>query len=113
VNGFNYMMGKQCDVAAGLWDTWDAASGHWIHSSIKCSRFSTNQWHHIQMYTTTDTGGRKYTYHVLVVDGQSSGMNITGNAAWTGWGDNVGAQWQLDVNDSGVGYHEWVDNAKL
>ncbi len=113
VNGWNYMMGTQCDVAAGVWDTWNANSGHWIHSGIRCARFSPNNWHHIQMYVTTDTNARTYTYKVLVVDGQSSSMNITGNAGYTGWSHNVGAQWQLDVNAGGQGYHEWVDQAKM
>jgi hypothetical protein len=113
VSGYNYMMGTQCDAAAGTWDTWDAKSGHWIHSSVKCPRFSPNTWHHVQLWTTTDTNAKKYTYHVLVVDGQSYGINITGNAGYTGWNHNVGTQWQLDVNATGAGYHEWVDNAKL
>lgn len=113
VSGYNYMMGTQCNVAAGVWDTWNAATGHWIHTSIKCPKFNPNAWHHIQMYVTTDTTKRTYTYHTLVVDDQSSPMNITGRAGYTGWNHNIGTQWQLDVNSSGVGYHEWVDNAKL
>ncbi len=113
VNGYNYMMGTQCNVAGGVWDTWNGASGRWIHSSVKCPKFSPNTWHHIQMYVTTNTTKRQYTYQTLVVDGQVSPMNITGNAAFTGWSHNIGAQWQLDVNATGAGYHQWMDNAKL
>lgn len=113
VAGYNYMMGTQCNVAAGVWDTWNASTGHWIHSSIRCQRFSSNAWHHIQMYITTNTSARTYTYHTLVVDGNSSPMNITAPALYNGWSHNIGAQWQLDVNATGQGFHEWVDNAKL
>jgi hypothetical protein len=47
------------------------------------------------------------------VDGVSYAVNQTQPAKYLAWGDNLGVQWQLDVNASGTGYHEWVDNAKL
>ncbi len=113
VHGYNYMIGSQCNYGSGTWDTWDEASGHWIHSSIPCPKFSPNTWHHIQWYVTTDTHSHKYTYVTLVVDGQSTPVNITRNAKNLGWSDNIGVQWQLDVNATGQGFHEWVDNATL
>ncbi len=113
VGGYNYMIGSQCNYAAGVWDTWDEASGHWIHSSIACPKFSTGTWHHIQWYVTTNTAAHQYTYVTLVVDGVVKPVNITGSAKNLHWGDNLGVQWQLDVNASGQGYHEWVDKASL
>ena len=113
VGGYNYMIGTQCDYGRGVWDTWDAATGRWMPTSISCPRFSPNTWHHVQWYMTTSTSSHKYTYVTLVVDGHSHSLNITRNAKYLAWGDNVGAQWQLDVNSSGQGYHEWVDQAKL
>ena len=113
VGGYNYMIGTQCDYGAGKWDTWDESSGHWIHSNITCNKFSANTWHHIQWYVTTNTSNHTYTYHTLVVDGQPSTVNITHNAKNLGWSDNIGVQWQLDVNASGQGFHQWVDTASL
>jgi Bacterial Ig domain len=113
VGGYNYMIGSQCDYGSGTWDTWDEAGGHWIHSNIPCHKFSTNTWHHIQWYVTTNTSNHTYTYHTLVVDGQPYNVNITHNAKNLGWGDNMGVQWQLDVNASGQTYHEWMDHASL
>ncbi len=113
VNGYNYMMGTQCVYPSQIWDTWDEASGHWIHSNIPCPHFAPNTWHHIQLYTTTNTNNRQYTYKTLVVDGKSTPVNITGNALYLNWGNNVGVQWQLDINANGSGFHEWMDNAKL
>ena len=55
-------------------------------------------------------GGKAMT---MVIDGQSTPVNITGNALNLNPGDNLGVQWQLDVNANGYGYHEWMDNAKL
>jgi len=113
VGGYNYMMGSQCDYGHGVWDTYDAASGHWIPTSISCPKFSPNTWHHIQWYITTNTGSHNYKFVMLVVDGHSYPVNTTHNARCLGWGDNVGVQWQLDVNATGQGCHEWVDTATL
>ncbi len=113
VHGYNYMIGSQCDYGRGVWDTWDEVSGHWMPTSIACHKFSPNTWHHIQWYVTTNTNSHQYTYVTLVVDGQGTSPNITRNARYLGWSDNLGVQWQLDVNATGQGYHEWVDNATL
>jgi hypothetical protein len=113
VGGYNYMIGTQCDYGYGVWDTWDEAAGHWYHTSIPCPKFSPNTWHHIQWYMTTNTNSHQYTYVTLVVDGHSTPVNITRNARYLGWGDNLGVQYQLDVNASGQGYHEWTDSVTL
>ena len=113
VGGYNYMIGSQCNYGSGTWDTWNEATGHWIHTSISCPKFSPNTWHHIQWYVTTDTSAHKYTYHTLVVDGNSHTVNQTYSAKNLHWSDNIGVQWQLDVNASGRGYNEWVDSASL
>ncbi len=113
VGGYNYMIGSQCNYGAGTWDTWDEASGHWIHSSISCPKFSPNTWHHIQWYVTTNTSNHTYTYHTLVIDGNSHTVNKTYSSKNLHWGDNLGVQWQLDVNATGRGYNEWIDQASL
>ena len=113
VDGYNYMIGSQCDYGRGKWDTWNEASGHWIPLSLDCPKFSPNTWHHIQWYMTTNTSAHTYTYVTLVVDGNSHSINYTGHALHNGWGDNLGVQWQLDDNAIGGGYHEWIDSAKL
>jgi hypothetical protein len=113
VGGYNYMIGSQCDYGSSTWDTWNETSGHWEHTSITCPKFSAGTWHHIQWYLTTDTNAHTYTYHTLVVDGQSHAVNITHSAKNLHWADNLGVQWQLDVNATGEGYHEWIDNASL
>jgi hypothetical protein len=113
VNGYNYMMGTECVYPSQIWDTWDEATGHWIHSKIPCPHFAPNTWHHMQLYTTTNVSKLQYTYVTMVIDGKSIPMNITGNAKYLNWGSNVGVQWQLDENANGSGVHEWMDNAKL
>jgi hypothetical protein len=113
VNGYQYMIGSECDYYSGRWDTWDGKSVQWIHTSIPCKKFTSNTWHHIQWYGTVDQKMHQYTYITLVVDGTSTPVNLTRNAKYFGWPDEVGVQWQLDVNATGQGYHEWVDQATL
>ena len=113
IAGYNYMMGTECVYPSQIWDTWDEATGHWIHSNIPCPRFAPNTWHHMQLYTTTNASKHQYTYITMVIDGKSTPINITGNAKYLNWGDNVGVQWQLDENANGSGDYEWMDNAKL
>ena len=111
LGGYNYMIGTQCNYAAKVWDTWNEYTGHWLHTTIPCQKFAPDTWHHIQWYMTTDHANQTYTYVTLVVDGTAYNLNQTQPAKNNGWSDNIGVQWQLDVNASGGGYHEWVDNA--
>jgi hypothetical protein len=113
VSGYNYMIGSECNYAAGVWDTWNEASQKWLHTTIPCQKFQPGTWHHIQWYTQTNHSNHTYTYVTLVVDGNVYNLNQTQPAAYLGWSDNLGAQWQLDVNANGGGYHEWVDQANL
>jgi len=113
VGGYNYMIGTECNYAAGVWDTWNESTGQWLHTTVPCKKFSTGAWHHIQWYMTNDHSAHTYTYKTLVVDGVAYTFNQTQPAKYVGWADDTGVQWQLDVNASGTGYHEWVDQAKL
>lgn len=111
VDGYNYMIGTECNYAAGVWDTWNEATQRWLHTSIPCEKFAPETWHHIQWYMTTDHKSHTYTYKTLVVDDTLYNLDQTQPAKYLGWHDDVGVQWQLDVNASGTGYHEWIDRS--
>jgi hypothetical protein len=111
LNGYNYMIGSQCNYAAKVWDTWNEVSQHWLHTTVPCKKFASGTWHHIQWYMTTNHTNHTYTYKTLVVDGVAYNLNQTQPAKYLGWSNNLGVQWQLDVVASGAGYHEWVDKA--
>lgn len=113
VNGYNYMIGSQCNYGAGVWDTWDEANGNWNHTTIACPKFSAGVWHHIQWYVQRVPNTYNYCYVTLVVDGQSYSLNQTYSAKNNGWADNLGVQYQLDVNATGTAYQEWVDKVTL
>lgn len=113
LDGYNYMMGSQCDYGAGLWEVWDEANGHWVRTKVACPKFSPGVWHHVQWYTKRDPATARYTFVTLVVDGAAYSINQTYSAKNVGWSKNIGVQYQLDVNATGKGYQEWVDQVSL
>jgi hypothetical protein len=112
VNGQEFMIGSQCNFGLGVWDIWNSASHHWLRTSIPCPRFTAGTWHHIQWYVQR-VSRNQYRYRTLAVDGKAHTVNQTFYTNPINWQDNLGVQWQLDLNSSGVDAHEWIDNVKL
>jgi hypothetical protein len=113
IGGYNYMFGSQCNLAAAKWDLWDELDGKWVHSSAPCAKFAPNVWHHIQWYIQSNSKDHSYTFVTLVVDGTEYSLNQTYSAKNLGWSSNIGVQYQLDVNATGTGFHEWIDQSTL
>jgi hypothetical protein len=113
IGGYNYMFGSQCNLAAAKWDLWDELDGKWVHSSAPCAKFAPNVWHHIQWYIQSNSKDHSYTFVTLVVDGTEYSLNQTYSAKNLGWSSNIGVQYQLDVNATGTGFHEWIDQSAL
>jgi hypothetical protein len=113
VGGYNYMFGSQCNLAAGKWDVWDELNGRWVHTAIPCKQFEPDVWHHIQWYVQRIDGTQNYTFVTLVVDGTPYALNQTYSAKYVGWKDDIGVQYQLDVNATGAGFREWIDRSSL
>ena len=113
VDGYNYMMGTQCDYRNGFWDLWDESNSAWHATTIPCPKFAPGSWHHIQLYTQRLSGSPQYQFITLVVDGNSYALGQTYSAKNVGWNDVLGVQYQLDVNATGAEYQEWIDQSTL
>jgi hypothetical protein len=111
VGGYNYMIGSQCDYAGKKWDVWDELNDKWVATTVPCTPLAPNVWHHIQWYVQRVPNTTTYHYVTLVVDGTPYTVNQTFSAKNNGWADNLGVQYQLDVNSTGAGYHEWIDQS--
>lgn len=113
VGGYNYMMGTQCNYANGTWDVWDELEGHWRHTMIACPQFQTGTWHRVQWYVQRNPNTTTYNFVTLVVDGTAYSVSRSFSAKNVGWEDDLGVQYQLDVNGGGGAYEEWIDEASL
>lgn len=113
IGGYNYMIGSQCDYALAVWDVWDELNQHWIPTAIPCPKFTPAIWHHVQWYVQRDAAAHTYSYVTLVVDGTPHSLKNTYSAKNIGWNDNLGIQYQLDVNSTGTGYSAWFDKSTL
>ena len=108
------MMGTECSYGSGKWDVWDDEQFVWVHTKIPCTKFSPDAWHHIQLNATADHATHKYTFQSIVVDGHVHNLGMTFRAKYKpGWSDNLGVQYQLDVNPKSTGYHVWTDKSTL
>lgn len=77
------------------------------------AKFSPGVWHHLQRYIRREPAAQTYTFVTLLVDGTAYSLADTYAAGNVGWEDNLGVQYQLDVNASGGGYKVWIDNSVL
>jgi hypothetical protein len=134
VNGREYMFGTQCDYANGLWEVWNAQSGAWQNTGVRCPKFTPNVWYHITW--NYHRGARlsnsknqyydnfkvvQYDANNNVVASHSYSLNLVYGSAPlpSGWNDNMGVQFQMDLNSqAGVNSNpttisEYVDKVTL
>jgi hypothetical protein len=124
-NGVEYMFGSQCNYANARWQVWNQQTGKWINTSISCPQFTPNVWYHI-IWSLHRGNDRKMHYDSLrVTQYASDNKTVVSNQLYTlnvaypsgpmpaGWDDDLGVQFQLDLNASGGSFSEWVDQVKL
>jgi hypothetical protein len=117
-NGQTVIFGFQCD---GYTSTWDytknagsptAPSDQWVHSGAYCNprTWSTNVWHHVQVYYSRDDSGN-VTYHSVWLDGAQQNINATVNSAFAlGWGPVLLTNFQVDGLGSSGSPIAYLDN---
>lgn len=107
-NGQTLIFGMQCDGYSNTWDytenlgTPESPRGHWVHTRQACDvrKWSTNQWHHVQMsYSRHDDG--TVTYKSVYLDGVRAPIHATVlSAHLLGWGSTLLTNFQLDGRGS-------------
>jgi hypothetical protein len=137
------MIGTQCNYhppggGPAIWNAWDQSynSGHgqWVPAvrntqtetnpspanAIPCPEFSTGTWHHAQFFLqrtypdTTYPQGR-ILYGTVSIDSQTTEWDISAPAVSSNWGDVLGFQHQLDIDNvtGDVTLQEWADADNL
>jgi hypothetical protein len=124
VNGRQYMFGTQCNYAAHVWDVWNSKNSDWHHTSIPCTKFTPHVWYHIIMtFHRTDHDHYEHYDQLTIVKHDSSGKVTATNTydfnrdypagSESGWDDNIGVQFQMDIGAHGAEMQEWVDQVSL
>lgn len=127
VGGLTYMMGTQCNVAAGYWDFWDdsaqssthPAPPRWQHVTPKpgnndllCNP-KPNQWMHLRYHIVRGSG--TYQFVALEVDGANHPLSElpASTPRSRGWSDGTRIQLQLDSNYSATPFRMYYENMNL
>jgi hypothetical protein len=89
------------------WYLWDTSNTSWVPAPggpYACNMWSqTDNWHHIQAWTTYNQSSRRYTYESLVVDNVTVFSNL---GSWyspkyeSGWGPDFWVENQIDNSTS-------------
>jgi len=115
VGGREYMFGTQCNYGSGYWDVWNQSTLHWTQTSLKCTKFSVNTWHHIVWNFHRTTSDTKMYFDSVTLDGVLHNINMSesSSAMPKGWSDGLSVQWQLDTAASALTFSEYIDEVKL
>ena len=104
---YRFMWGSQC-VMGGDWYGWNDNAAHWVDLKLPCSIVAG--WNHIQWWghrdpiTTANCSGMPCSYQdTLGVNNVYTPIHLITPASFlpSGWGNDSGAQVQLDQNASG------------
>jgi hypothetical protein len=119
--GRRYMFGTQCNYADGHWDVWSGA-GHWVMTGIACPKLVAGNWYHITWQFHRNKSTNQVVYDYLSVTQYGSSNNLVAQHTYivglsepstTTSADNLGVQFQLDLNGKGGAYSMWVDQVSL
>jgi hypothetical protein len=125
ISGHRYMFGTQCNYAAGVWDIWNESAIAWVHTKVPCKKFLVNTWYHITSNFHRTSPDNLEHYDNLTITQYKSSGRIAANSFYlinktfpsgmtpSGWGDNLGIQFQMDIGPIGAQMQEWVDQVSL
>jgi hypothetical protein len=122
--GVEYMFGTQCDYASGTWDVWNMGATQWVHTGVRCTEFQPNTWYHLswKFHRTSPNNYEHYDSLTIEQPGNRGRLSTTTynlNLAFpsgpmpSGWTDNMGVQFQMDIGATGATMEQWVDEVTL
>ncbi len=130
VNGRKFTFGTQCLYATGQWQVWNGGSNQWVNAGVACPKLTAGDWYHItwKFHRSSNKNNKNMYYdsvQVLHYDSTGTQQQSTGSYSASvnkteqagplpsGWSNNLGVQFQLDLNGIGGQYNEWVDLVSL
>lgn len=99
------MFGSECDIG-GNWRIWNQLTTSWVSTATACSlnvgSFNTIQWITHRIPGNTGCSGHSCLYYdQLTVNGVASGPYTPQPSNTSADADNIGFQFQIDVNATG------------
>ena len=123
--GTEFMFGTQCNYAAGFWDVWDAGNRTWKKTNVTCNRFKPNVWYHVTLNFHASSQDHYEHYDSLTIVQYNSQGRAASNKTYpwniavasgpmpSGWGEDMGLQFQMDIASVGASMTEYVDRVTL
>ncbi|MGA2960518.1 MAG: hypothetical protein ABSD96_02515 [Candidatus Korobacteraceae bacterium] len=119
-----YTFGTQCNYVEAVWDVWNEGAGSWERTRVPCRKFQPGEWYHLTMtfHRTPDLNEHYDSlsivqYNILkrIAGSQNYALNLTypSGPLPTGWTENMGVQFQMDIGPRGTEMTEWVDVVSL
>lgn len=115
-SGNTVIMGFQCDGFNSRWDyTFTDTAAHWAQSTQSCNprNWTTNAWHHLQIYFSRDTSDN-VTYHSVWFDDVEFPINQTAPAGLAlGWANSNIMNFQIDGVGTSGSITAYLDNSTV
>jgi hypothetical protein len=124
VKGLNYTFGTQCDFGTGYWNIFNDATQSWVSLDIGCIPVARD-WYRIT-WNLHRSANQTLTYDSFMVQHYNStgrhlldqnfytvGMTVGSTPVPTGYTDNLGVQFQIDLGPYGGTMPMWVDRVSL
>ena len=112
------MFGSQCVIGAH-WQIWNQLTSGWVDTATNCT-LTAASWHTIQWITHRIVGDTSCAsshacmyYDQLTIDGVSTGPYTAQPSNTSADADNVGFQFQIDINNTGGAVTESLDKLSL
>jgi hypothetical protein len=119
-----YTFGTQCNYVEAVWDVWNEGADSWERTRVPCRKFQPGEWYHLTMtfHRTPDLNEHydslsivQYNSLKRIAGSQNYTLNLTypSGPLPTGWTENMGVQFQMDIGPRGTEMTEWVDVVSL
>jgi hypothetical protein len=111
-DGVRYTFGTECSFKdTHKWDVWDSRNGKWVPSSVPCTEFSGNTWHHLVWQF--ERVNNQAHFVSVTIDGQTSPVDMFMNPQTNWRGGDVDVAFQMDGDLHQSPFNVWLDQVTL
>jgi hypothetical protein len=110
-NVHKFIFGTECNIRGGnVWDVWDTANKHWVHTGVACPAPAAFKWHHLTWEFSRTASTAQFIS--VTMDGVKHYINRSYNVQGSGVTE-LNVAFQMDGDQSQHSYSTWLDNVTL